>query len=213
MAYIDSLKKRIKRARVNKLACYMEVSPGAVLDYGSFNLDLRNPDSEKTYLTIGADSFIGGSFVFERGSGRVSIGERVHIGASSFISVDGIEIGDDVTIAWGCTVYDHNSHSTNWGQRRFDTMREVSDLRSGASAIASKDWSCVKSKPITIEDKAWIGFNCIVLKGVTIGEGAIVGAGSVVTKDVEPWTVVGGNPARVLKRLDPYGCPAKGGEE
>lgn len=41
----------------------------------------------------------------------------------------------------------------------------------------------------------------IILKGVTIGEGAIVGAGSVVTKDVAPWTVVGGNPARVIKEI------------
>ena len=213
MAFIEGFKRRIKRARVNRLAHYMEVSPQAVLDYGSFNLDLRDPDEAKTYLTIGADSFIGGSFVFERGSGHISIGERVHIGASTFISVDGIEIGDDVTIAWGCTVYDHNSHSTDWLQRRSDTSREISDLRSGAPSIASKDWSCVKAMPITIKDKAWIGFNCIVLKGVTIGEGAVVGAGSVVTKDVEPWTVVGGNPAKVLKRLEPYGCPAKGGEE
>ena len=43
--------------------------------------------------------------------------------------------------------------------------------------------------------------NCIILKGVTIGEGAIVGAGSVVTKDVPAWTVVAGNPARVVKKL------------
>lgn len=191
----------------------MEVSSRAILDYGSFNLDLRDPDDTKTYLKIGDDSIIGGSFIFERGSGHVSIGERVHIGASTFISVNGIEIGDDVTIAWGCTVYDHNSHSTDWRQRRSDTSREVSDLRMGSSSIANKDWSCVKSMPITIQDKAWIGFNCIILKGVTIGEGAVVGAGSVVTKDVESWTVVGGNPAKVLKRLDPYGLPAKGGEE
>lgn len=213
MAFIDGLKRHIKRARVNRFARYMEISSRAILDYGSFNLELRDPDDTKTYLKIGEDSFVGGSFIFERGSGHVSIGERVHIGASSFISVNGIEIGDDVTIAWGCTVYDHNSHSTDWRLRRSDTSREVSDLRLGSSSIASKDWSCVKSMPITIQDKAWIGFNCIILKGVTIGEGAVVGAGSVVTRDVEPWTVVGGNPAKVLKRLDHYGHPAKGGEE
>ena len=43
--------------------------------------------------------------------------------------------------------------------------------------------------------------NCIILKGVTIGEGAIVGAGSVVTKDVPAWTVVAGNPAKIVKKL------------
>ena len=57
-------------------------------------------------------------------------------------------------------------------------------------------------KPITICDGVWIGARAIVLPGVTIGEGAIVAAGAVVTKDVEPWTVVGGNPAKVIKRRE-----------
>ena len=53
--------------------------------------------------------------------------------------------------------------------------------------------------PITIVDFSWICARAIVLPGVTIGEGAVVAAGAVVTKDVEPWTVVGGNPAKVIK--------------
>lgn len=53
--------------------------------------------------------------------------------------------------------------------------------------------------PITICDGAWIGSRAIILPGVTIGEGAIVAAGAVVTKDVEPWSVVGGNPAKFIK--------------
>lgn len=53
--------------------------------------------------------------------------------------------------------------------------------------------------PITIGDGVWIGARAIILPGVTIGEGAVVAAGAVVTKDVEPWAVVGGNPARIIK--------------
>ena len=56
--------------------------------------------------------------------------------------------------------------------------------------------------PITICDGVWIGARAIVLPGVTIGEGAVVAAGAVVTKDVEPWTIVGGNPAKVLKKRE-----------
>lgn len=52
---------------------------------------------------------------------------------------------------------------------------------------------------ITIGDDVWIGSNAVILKGVTIGEGAIVGAGAVVTKDVAPYTVVGGIPAKFIK--------------
>ena len=54
--------------------------------------------------------------------------------------------------------------------------------------------------PITICDGVWIGARAIILPGVTIGEGAVVAAGAVVTKDVEPFTVVGGNPAKFLKK-------------
>ena len=55
---------------------------------------------------------------------------------------------------------------------------------------------------ITIEDGAWIGAGSIVLPNVTVGRKSIVGAGSVVTKDVEPLTVVAGNPARLVRRLE-----------
>jgi maltose O-acetyltransferase len=52
--------------------------------------------------------------------------------------------------------------------------------------------------PVTIGDRAWIGFRAIVLPGVSIGEGAVVGAGAVVTRDVPPFTIVAGNPARPI---------------
>ena len=54
--------------------------------------------------------------------------------------------------------------------------------------------------PIRVEGQAWVAAQAFIGMGVTIGEGAVVGARSVVIKDVEPWTVVGGNPARVIKK-------------
>jgi maltose O-acetyltransferase len=56
-------------------------------------------------------------------------------------------------------------------------------------------------KPITVHDKCWIGVRAVILGGVTLGEGAVVAAGAVVTKDVEPYTLVGGVPAKLIKRL------------
>ena len=59
------------------------------------------------------------------------------------------------------------------------------------------------TRPVTIEDDAWLGAGCIILPGVTIGRGAIVGAGAVVTHDVEPYVIVAGAPARTVRRLSP----------
>ena len=58
------------------------------------------------------------------------------------------------------------------------------------------------ARPIAVGDNVWIAANAVILPGVTVGEGAVIGAGSVVTKDVEPYTVVAGNPARFLRRIE-----------
>lgn len=60
------------------------------------------------------------------------------------------------------------------------------------------DFVCL-CKPVVIEDHVWIGARAIISPGVRIGEGAVIGAGSVVTRDVEPYTIVAGNPARFIK--------------
>ncbi len=55
-----------------------------------------------------------------------------------------------------------------------------------------------ENRPVVVEDDVWIGVGVILLPGVRVGRGAVVGAGAVVTKSVAPWSVVGGNPARVI---------------
>jgi acetyltransferase-like isoleucine patch superfamily enzyme len=154
-------------------------------------------------VTIGRDSMVGCSFVFESTGGEIRIGERCYIGGgTSLISRTGITIGDDVWIAWGCSIYDHDSHSIAWRDRREDLFQQIVDYRNSGNYVLNKDWSRVKSKPIIIGDKVWIGFDSVILKGVTIGEGAIIGARAVVSRNVDPWTVVAGNPARVVRSLD-----------
>jgi maltose O-acetyltransferase len=57
-------------------------------------------------------------------------------------------------------------------------------------------------KKITIEKDVWIGAQAVILPGVTVGEGAVVGAGAVVTKDVPPFAIIGGAPARIIRMRD-----------
>lgn len=168
----------------------------------SFNIVLKNPQKGHCYVDIGHNCVLAGNYIFETNTGKITIGDRVHIGGSTLICRSEINIEDDVTIAWGTTIYDHNSHSTNWNERSEDTIQEYKDTLEYNDALRNKNWDVVKTAPIRICSKAWIGMNCIILKGVTVGEGAIVAAGSVVTKDVAPWTLVGGNPARFIKELD-----------
>jgi acetyltransferase-like isoleucine patch superfamily enzyme len=65
--------------------------------------------------------------------------------------------------------------------------------------VTDKEKEILDDENITVEDDVWIGSRAIILKGVTIHKGAVVAAGSVVTKDVPPYSVVGGTPAKVLK--------------
>lgn len=201
MRIMDWFHKLSQKKNIKKNSEYIHLSKDSFYDE-TFSVDLRNPQKGHIYLEIKDNSLIGGDYIFEKESGFISIGQRVHIGKSTFISIDEIVIGDDVTIAWDCLFYDHNSHSVVWEERMNDTIQELKDIRNGDSPIRNKDWSVVKSAPIHVEDKVWIGTGCKILKGVTIGEGAVVAAGSVVVKDVEAWTMVGGNPAVVIKKLE-----------
>lgn len=158
---------------------------------------------KKNKVSIGKNSMLDCNFVFESDEGTIEVGDNTFInGGTSLISRSHIKIGNYVTIAWGCTLYDHNSHSLDYKERQKDIERQNDDYRNGRSFIDSKDWSVVKSKQIVIKDNVWIGFDSVILAGVTVGEGAIIGARSVVRQDVEPWTVVAGNPAILIKRLN-----------
>lgn len=153
-------------------------------------------------LQIGRDTIIGCQFIFESDHGSISIGERTFINAGTMlIARTEILIGSNVTIGWDCTIYDHNSHSLDHQKRQDDMIRQLEDIRIGRNLTYSKNWGSVKSRKIVIEDNAWIGFGCMILRGVIVGEGAVVGAGSVVRTNVEPWTVVAGNPAVLIRRL------------
>lgn len=79
------------------------------------------------------------------------------------------------------------------------TVSQKTYLCAASHDISRKDHPLITA-PIIIEDQAWIGAAAYVGMGVTIGQGAVVGATASVYKDVEPWTVVGGNPAKFLKK-------------
>lgn len=145
-------------------------------------------------VKIGENCIINCNISFDDSRGRISIGDRCYIGASHLVCHSGITIGNDVIISWGVTIVDHDSHSLDWELRKND----VTDW-----GLGKKDWTGVSIKPVFIQNKVWIGFGVSILKGVTVGDGAVIGARAVVTRDVPPYTVVAGNPARIIRNLKP----------
>jgi len=143
-------------------------------------------------LVVGDNSIVETKVVFERPFSCLKIGSRSFLGCGLITVAGKVIIGNDVMVAWGGVISDHNSHSVRFSERKNDICDWL---------IGKKDWSNVASSPTVICDKAWVGFNAVILKGVTIGEGAIVGAGSVVTKNIPPWTIAAGNPAKVIREI------------
>jgi acetyltransferase-like isoleucine patch superfamily enzyme len=149
--------------------------------------------TEGAKLRIGHHSIFLSSVAYERPNAEFSVGDYTQMGGGGVISTaSSVAIGSHVLIAWNVQFSDHNSHALDVVSRVKDTV----DWYEG-----KKDWSSVRIEPIIVEDYVWIGFQSIILRGVTIGRGAVVAAGSVVTRSVEPFTVVGGNPARLIRRL------------
>lgn len=81
------------------------------------------------------------------------------------------------------------------------TVSQGVKLCSASHDISSKNMALTHA-PVTVAPYAWVAGWSVILPGVTVGEGAVVAAGAVVTKDVAPWTVVGGNPAKFIKARD-----------
>jgi acetyltransferase-like isoleucine patch superfamily enzyme len=162
---------------------------------------LATPE-DRNYLAVGENCLLNGSFIFEARTGEISLGNRCYIGAnSSILCRNRVSLGDDVTIAWDVTIYDHDSHSMDWRDRA-KAVQLFYERYGKSDCFDRLDWTNVGSAPILIGDRVWIGFGATILKGVTIGEGAIVASRSVVTQDIEPYTIVAGNPARAIRKLE-----------
>lgn len=184
----------MKRPLLRILQRVLPIPCSASLPGSSIVNVIRIHGQKTNKLIVGEFTYVDANIFFERPSSIVSIGSRTFIGRSLLASATGIYIGSDVLISWGVTIVDHDSHALDYVDRSHDAMEWLQ---------GRKDWSRVPTAPVTVADKVWIGFGASILKGITVGEGAVVGAQSVVTRDVAPWTVVAGNPARAIRQLDP----------
>lgn len=195
MNIIAYLKRKLSDFRKSeRLARARRVGTFAVADVGLFDANVAygyGVDPAACALSVQAGATIGGDFYLERSGASVTIGENSAVnGGTMFVVSDEITVGSNVWISFDCLIMDHDGHPAAPDVRR----RDLPDFRNGRP----KNWAAVRRAAVTIEDDAWIGARAIILKGVTVGRAAIVGAGAVVTKDVPPYSIVGGNPAVVI---------------
>tara|TARA_R110002126_G_scaffold129572_2_gene272445 strand:+ start:18498 stop:19115 length:618 start_codon:yes stop_codon:yes gene_type:complete len=130
---------------------------------------------------LGEDSTIEDFSAINNGVGPVIIGDRTKIGLSNTI-IGPVVIGNDIRLAQNITLSGLNHN--------YEDVSLPIHVQG------------VSTSTIVIEDDSWLGANVVVVAGVTIGKHSIIAAGSIVTKDIPPYSVAVGNPARVLKQYN-----------
>jgi acetyltransferase-like isoleucine patch superfamily enzyme len=193
LARIANRMESARLAEVHAAVC-ASVDPSATLHpTASIENLCRDPNS----IVIGEHTHVRGQLLTFWNGGSIRIGKWCYVGEASRIwSQASISIGDHVMIAHLVDIHDTNSHPIDWHERRLDSE----------AILAGRGYHLptqTVSAPIVIEDDVWIGFKAVILKGVRVGRGAIVASAAVVTKDVDPWTIVAGNPAKVIEVLKP----------
>ena len=128
---------------------------------------------------------VGDNVIFESGSelltwkdGTIKMGNSVYCNGAIISSTASIEIGNNVVMSGYVLIIDHDGYGL--------------------------DGNPASERPVKIGNHVWIGMRAVILKGVTVGDNSVVGASAVVTNDVEPNTIVAGNPARKIRNTTGY---------
>lgn len=180
------------KRRRNIMAENALTAPGAKFTSSAI---VSNMQSIKEKIQVGRGTVVDGELLIFNYGGRIEIGANCYVGRGTKIwSGESVVIGDNVLISHNVSISDTSAHE-------FDHIERAERYQQLLATGHPNDKGSIQTAPIIIEDFVWINLNAIILKGVKIGRGAIVAAGSVVTKDVQPFTLVGGNPAKFIKDL------------
>jgi acetyltransferase-like isoleucine patch superfamily enzyme len=179
-------------------AAHDEIRESAIFEKNvrtSLKTEIFNHYGDRSAIKVGENSVINGELLTFGFGGNIFIGKDCFIGENSRIwSGERVTIGNEVLISHNVNILDTDSHE-------LDHIKRAESYKRMLLEGHPKSKGEVSTTPVNIEDNVWINMNCVILKGVTIGKGSIVGASSVVTKNVPPFTMVAGNPAKVIKKL------------
>jgi acetyltransferase-like isoleucine patch superfamily enzyme len=162
--------------------CFLERKDSFELYRSTREVGLRLGDRVSAYTWT--------TFNVEAG-GCVEVGDDSVLVGAVFMCAEQITLGQRVVVSYGVTIADSDFHPHDPELRR-------EDARANAPSGDKSRRPAIVSRPVVIEDDAWIGVGAIILKGVRIGAGARIGPGAVVTSDVPAGATVAGNPAQVV---------------
>jgi acetyltransferase-like isoleucine patch superfamily enzyme len=160
---------------------------------------IRNESGRKERIIIGHHCRVNGSLMCKE-NGLIQLGNFTTLQNNAHIlCLTSVKIGHFVGIADGTIITDNNNHSIDPIERVKHRIR-VAPGGEGYPGMGN-GWELSESAPTVIEDVVWIGANATILKGVVVGEGAVVAKNAVVTKSVPPYTLVAGNPAKIVREI------------
>ena len=153
-------------------------------------------------------------------SGSLELGTGCYIGRYAEVGATGqIEIGENTSIQDRCVILGDVSIGENCllsynvyvssGRHYFDLKPWWLIKDQDAFVAQDEELSSLHSRPVVIEDDCLIGINAVLMAGITIGKGVVIGANSVVTKDIEPYSIAAGVPAKVIKKRLNFSPPKK----
>lgn len=186
---ITRLKKILRKLFTSDVP-YLKGTETVIYSTSSIINASGNPEN----IVLGNFCHIKGELLLFGHGGKIEMGDYCYLGFNSRIwSAKQINIGNRVLIAHNCNIFDNDTHPLD-PELRHKQFKDI--ITSGQPHDID-----LKEEEIIIEDDVLIGANSTILKGVALGKACIIGAGSVVTKDVPPYTVVVGNPARIVRQL------------
>lgn len=170
--------------------------------------EMAYPDTSYSFTTCFSKKNIGfrlgyasgnyGHGIFTTGeNGEINIGKFVVLQCTRIIANSSVTIKDHCMFSWGSVITD------TWVTNETVSPAVRRAMLRRVSSSSNRHLEFIDPKPVLIEENVWVGFDAIILPGVTIGRGAVVGCKTVVTDDIPPYAVVVGNPARIIKYLDP----------
>lgn len=170
--------------------------------------EMAYPDTAYSFTTFFSEKPVGfrlgyasgnyGHGIFTTGvNGEINVGKFVVLQCTRIICNLSVTIEDHCMFSWGSVITD------SWVTNKTLSPAVRRMMLEKTSRSFNRHLEFVDPQPVVIEENVWVGFDTVILPGVRIGRGAVIGCKTIVSEDVPPYAVVVGNPARVIKYLEP----------